>query len=123
MKNQLSPSLYKRILQFQRDEISGSILYEYIARRQKNEDNKFALLEIAEAERNHYEVWKGYTGKDAGPDWVKITLGKIISRILGDTFTIKFFESSEDFGIRGLQEIEKEIPEAFAIVQEEEEHE
>lgn len=123
MENQLSPSLYKRILRFQRDEISGSILYEYIAGRQKDENNKLALLEIAEAERNHYDVWKGYTGKGVSPNWIKITLGKIISRILGDTFTIKFFESGEDFGIKELQAIEKEIPEARVIVQEEEEHE
>lgn len=45
MINQLSPSLYKRILRFQRDEISGSILY-YIARRQKGENNELALLGI-----------------------------------------------------------------------------
>lgn len=46
MINQLSPSLYKRILRFQRDEISGSILYEYIAGRQKGENNELALIGI-----------------------------------------------------------------------------
>lgn len=44
MINQLSPSLYKRILRFQRDEISGSILY--IAGRQKGENNEPALIGI-----------------------------------------------------------------------------
>lgn len=123
MADQLSPSLYKRILQFQRDEISGSILYESIAGRQKEEGNRLALMEIAEAERNHYEIWKGYTEKDISPDWVKIILGKLICRILGDTFTIKFFEGGEGFGIRELQALEEEIPEARAVVAEEEEHE
>ncbi|MFT4104714.1 MAG: VIT1/CCC1 transporter family protein [Lacrimispora sp.] len=123
MPKQLSPALHKRILQFQKNEISGSILYESIARRQKDKNNELALLEISKAEFSHYETWKSYTGKDVKPDWVKITIAKVCSRILGDTFTIKFFEKGEDFGIKELQEIEKEVPEARAIVQEEEEHE
>ncbi|HAH60567.1 MAG TPA: hypothetical protein DCL73_00550 [Treponema sp.] len=53
VKQQLSPFIYKRALQFQSDEISGSILYEHIARRQKDKNNKFAMMEIAKAERNH----------------------------------------------------------------------
>lgn len=75
------------------------------------------------AERDHDEVWESYISRDAGPDRIKIILGKIISRILGDTFTIKFLEKGENFGVREFQAIEKEIPEAYAIVQKEEEHE
>lgn len=123
MQNQLSSSTYRRILQFQRDEISGSILYRHIALRQKDENNKAALLEIAKAEHNHYEVWKKYTGRDVGPNRLKIMFGTLISRLLGDTFTIKFLEQREDFGIRDLQAIESEIPEARALISEEEEHE
>ena len=123
MECQLSPFVYKRVLQFQSDEISGSILYEHIAKRQKDESNKMAMMEIAKAEQNHYEMWKKYTNKDVSPNWIKIFLFKIISRVLGDTFTIKFFEQSENYGIKELHRIENEIPEARAIVQEEEEHE
>ncbi len=128
MQNQLSPSTYKRILQFQRDEISGSILYRYIAEHQREESNKTALLEIAKEEYTHYETWRKYTGRDVRPSWFKITLGKITSRILGDTFTIKFFEKSEDFGLKkfnakGFRAIEEEIPEVGAILQQEDEHE
>ncbi|ULQ59982.1 VIT1/CCC1 transporter family protein [Brucepastera parasyntrophica] len=123
MEKPLSPALKKRIVRFQRDEITGSILYEYIAGRQKNAVNKEAFLKIADAERNHYEIWKTYTGQDIRPSRVKIIFFKFMSRILGDTFTIKFFEQGEDFGIKELREIEKEIPEAIAIINDEEEHE
>lgn len=123
MKNSLTPAVYQRILEMQQDEITGSILYSYIAERQKDESNKNVLLEISEAERNHYEVWKGYTNEDILPNKLKLTFFKMLSRVLGDTFTIKFLERGEDFGIEELRLIEKEIPEARALIDEEEEHE
>lgn len=123
MAQPLTPAVYRRILRMQRDEMMGSILYTYIAGRQKNENNKAALLEIAAAERNHYEVWKGYTSKDIRANMLKFLFYKLLSRVLGDTFTIKFMEKGEDFGVEELRRIEDEIPEARGLVDEEEEHE
>ena len=123
MKHQPSPSILQRILQFQRDELTSSILYEYIAGRQKDEGNRTALLEIAKAERSHYKTWKGYTGQELRPNMLKIFFYKIIHMLLGDTFTIKLFEIGETFGAQELREIEEEIPEARTIMKEEEEHE
>jgi VIT1/CCC1 family predicted Fe2+/Mn2+ transporter len=123
MKHQPSPSILQRILQFQRDELTSSILYEYIAGRQKDEGNRTALMEIAKAERSHYTTWKGYTGQELRPNMLKIFFYKIIHMLLGDTFTIKLFEIGETFGAQELREIEGEIPEARTIMKEEEEHE
>lgn len=123
MKRQPSPSVLKRILQFQRDELTSSILYEYIAERQKDEGNRTALLEIAKAERSHYTTWKGYTGQELRPNMFKILFYKIMHMLLGDTFTIKLFEIGETFGAQELREVEEEIPEARTIMKEEEEHE
>jgi VIT1/CCC1 family predicted Fe2+/Mn2+ transporter len=123
MKHQPSPSILQRILQFQRDELTSSILYEYIAGRQKDEGNRTALMEIAKAERSHYKTWKGYTGQELRPNMIKIFFYKIIHMLLGDTFTIKLFEIGETFGAQELREIEEEIPEARTIMKEEEEHE
>lgn len=123
MAQSLTPAVYRRILQMQRDEITGSILYAYIAGRQKNAQNKAALLEIAEAERSHYEVWKSYTGKDIRPNTLKLSFFKLLSRVVGETFTIKLLEKGEGFGAEELRQIEDEIPEARGIVEEEEEHE
>ncbi len=113
----------ERLLRFQRNELAGSILYESIARRQKDANNKAALLEIAEAERRHYEFWKGYTGQEVRPNRLKIAFYKLMSRILGDTFTIRYFEQWEEYGIKDLRLIENDIPEVHAIIAEEEEHE
>lgn len=118
----MNPAIRQRLLKFQRDELTGSMVYTEIAKRQKNDANKLVLLEIADAERKHYETWKGYTKQDVTPNWAQIIFLKALSRILGDTFTIKFFEKAESLGAKELLHIEKEIPEVRAIMKEEEEH-
>lgn len=123
MKSELSAELQKRLLRMQRDELTGSVLYKKIAARQKDEQNRRVFLDISRAEMGHYETWKGYTGRDVAPNRAKIALFSVLSRILGITFTIKFFEKGEDAGISNLRSIESELPEARAIIDEEEEHE
>ena len=123
MEKAIGSELKQRLLRMQRDELTGSILYEKIAARQKNEQNRQAFLEISRAERGHYETWKAYTGEDAAPRRLKIALFSLLSRVLGITFTIKLFEKGEDFGLRDLRELEHELPEAKRIIDEEEAHE
>lgn len=119
----ISPAVHKRLLRFQRDELTGSILYDYMAARQKDENNGAVLREIAEAERNHYAIWKSYTGQDVPPNWLKIFIFKWVNLILGATFAIKYFERDEEFTAKEYRLIAKEIPEAEAIIADEEEHE
>ncbi|HWQ99154.1 MAG TPA: VIT1/CCC1 transporter family protein [Clostridia bacterium] len=123
MEQTITPALRERLLRMQRDELTGSILYGRIAARQKDENNKHAFEEISRAERGHYEIWRGYTGRDVSPDRKKIVLFSVLSRILGITFTIKFFEKGEDVGLRDLREIETELPEVRQIIADEEAHE
>ena len=123
MEQTIRSELKQRLLRMQRDEMTGSILYEKIAMRQKNEQNRQAFLEISRAERGHYETWKTYTGEDIPPRRFKIALFSLFSRVLGITFTIKLFEKGEDFGIRDLRNLEHELPEAKRIINEEEAHE
>jgi VIT1/CCC1 family predicted Fe2+/Mn2+ transporter len=123
MSKNVSPAILKRLVQFQRDEITGSVLYHYIAGKQKDEANKSVLVEIANAERSHYEMWKKYTGKELKPRNIKIFLFKIMSFLLGYTFTIKYMDKTEAIGIKALNAIEQEVPEARAILADEEAHE
>lgn len=122
-ETKLSPEVYKRILKFQRDEITGSILYEQVAKVQDDEKNKSVLLNLAEEERNHYDNWRFYTGRDVKPNWKKIGIYKVLCRILGHTFSIKFFEKREEYGIRDMRTMEKEVPQIREIIAQEEEHE
>lgn len=123
MKPQLSEKNYKRILRFQRDEKMGTLLYAFIASRQKDERNKKLLLELSAAEQNHYDIWQGYTGKDIAPNKLLLLVYKLCFILLGFSFTIKFMERLEGFGIKELESIEGEIAEARDIMKDEEEHE
>ncbi|MHC1787391.1 MAG: VIT1/CCC1 family protein [Christensenellales bacterium] len=123
MLKQISPELKQRILQFQKDEITGSALYAYMAGRQKTQASKDTLLRISQAEKSHYALWRGYTGQEVAPDRPRLLLFKVIRGLLGDTFAIKLFEKLEGHGIEDLQSISSEIPEARALIAEEEEHE
>ncbi len=123
METSITSELKKRIFAMQRDELTGSLLYAKIAARQKDAQNKQTFLEISRAERAHYEVWKGYTGQKIAPNRVKIALYALMSRIFGITFTIKLFEKGEGNGISNLRAVEQQLPEARAIIAEEEEHE
>ena len=123
MERELTLELKQKLLKMQRDEITGSILYGKIAARQKDANNKRVFSEISRAERGHYETWRGYTKQDVAPNRRKIALFSVLSRVLGITFTIKFFEKGEDLGIRELREIEQELPEARQVMADEEAHE
>jgi VIT1/CCC1 family predicted Fe2+/Mn2+ transporter len=120
---QIRPETQKLLERFQRDEITGSVLYAKIARRQKDENNKRAFEEISRAERSHYEIWKGYTRREIAPNRARIGLFLFMSRVLGITFTLKLFEKFEETGIRELEAVEQEFPEVREIIAEEEEHE
>lgn len=123
MEKTITPDLTKRLLRMQRDELTGSILYGRIAARQKDENNKRAFEEISRAERGHYETWRAYTGRDVAPDRTKIVLFTLLSRLLGITFTIKFFEKGEGLGLADLRAIEQELPEVRRVIADEEAHE
>lgn len=123
MEKTITPELIGRLLRMQRDEMTGSILYAAIAKRLKDGNNKQAFAEISRAERGHYETWRAYTGRDVAPDRTKIVLFSLLSRLLGITFTIKFFEKGEDVGLADLRAIEQELPEARRMIADEEAHE
>lgn len=120
---QIHPETLKLLERFQRDEMTGSVLYAKIARRQKDENNKRAFEEISKAERSHYEIWKGYTKREIAPNGLRVGFFLVMSRVLGITFTLKLFEKFEETGIRDLEAVEQEFPEVRAIITEEEEHE
>ncbi len=119
----ISSEVLKHILQYQRDETTGTVLYERLAKRQKDQKNREVLLRIAEDERQHAAVWQGYTGKTVTPNQLKIALYMLLCSVMGFTFAIKLMEKNERFGINAYRIIEKEIPETRDILADEEAHE
>ncbi len=120
---QLSEDIRKKVVFFQRIEITEHHIYKRLAATIKSPENAKIVAQIADDEMRHYEGLKIYSGQDVPPNWLTMWMFYLISRIFGFTFGIKLMERSE----RGVQtdydQITAVVPEAATFKQEEEVHE
>ena len=123
MKKSISNEALSIIKKMQQNELTESVIYEEIAKFAKGEENKQVLLRLAHDEKAHYHVWKKYTGIDMKPQKMKIFLYKLVARIFGFTFAIKFMENGEEQAQSEYDLLAEECEESVIIKQQEEEHE
>lgn len=121
--NQITEKTLKVVYQLQKAEMTEYIVYQRIAKRIKDDENRSILLNIAKQEKAHADIWKSYTKKEAKPNTLVILFFDILNRIFGYTFTLKIMERGEDKANHFYQDISQEIPIATKIANEEEEHE
>jgi vacuolar iron transporter family protein len=119
----LSPEVRQKLLAFQRVEITENHIYSRLAGTVKSPENRQVLEKIAADEVRHYEQWRSYTGESVAPDHGAISKYFWISRILGFTFGVKLMESAEEKAQGGYEQLVGVIPEAEAIMKDEQEHE
>ncbi|MEN6424357.1 MAG: VIT1/CCC1 transporter family protein [Phycisphaerales bacterium] len=119
----LSPEIRQRLLAFQRVEITENHIYSRLAGTVKSAENRQVLEKIAADEMRHYEQWRTYTQENVAPDHWAISKYFWISRILGFTFGVKLMESAEEKAQGGYEQLRGVIPEAEAIMKDEQEHE
>jgi len=119
----LSPEIRQRLLAFQRVEITENHIYSRLAGTVKSAENRRVLERIAADEMRHYEQWRRYTGESVAPDHWAISKYFWISRILGFTFGVKLMENAEEKAQGGYEQLLAVIPEAEAIMKDEQEHE
>lgn len=112
----------RKLIEFQKEEITEYHFYKLLARRIKGE-NKKVLEKIANEEKKHFEILKKHTDEDVKPDKFKLFKYSLLQRLFGLTFAIKLMERGE----KGVQEdyklISDRIPEIKKIIEEEEKHE
>ena len=108
---------------FQQDELNSAAIYAHFAHCDKDKKNCKILQQIANDEAHHASVWKKYTGKHMMPNMFKVWWYRILTYLLGYTFVIKLLELHEYEGIKGLEELKKEIPEVEGIIKDETKHE
>jgi len=119
----LSPEIREKLLTFRRIEITENHIYSRLAGTVKSPENRKVLEKIAADEMRHYEQWRTYTQQTVAPDRWAITKYFWISRILGFTFGVKLMENAEEKAQGGYKQLRGVIPEAEAILQDEQEHE
>ena len=71
-EKQISSELMKLVKKAQTDEEQGAILYAFMAKREKNEENKKLLEQMSKDEKNHAEEWKKITKKNLKPNMFRI---------------------------------------------------
>jgi len=119
----ISMELREQLLVYQRNEITEHHIYQRLARAIKSPENRRILEKIADDELRHYRAWRVYTQQDVEPDKLKIWWYCLISRILGFTFGIKLMEAGEEDAQDSYEQWRETIPEAEAIIRDENEHE
>jgi len=120
---QLSEDIRKKVIFFQRIEITEHHIYKRLAATIKSPENAKIVAQIADDEMRHYEGLKIYSGQDVQPNWLTMWTFYLISRIFGFTFGIKLMERSEKGVQKDYDQIIAAVPEAATFKQEEEFHE
>lgn len=113
----------KRLLVFQRNELTEYYIYTLLASRIKDKDNKKLLQQIAGDELAHHDFYREYTQKSVNPQRWKVFLFYWIAGIFGLTFSLKLMENSEERAKNSYDEVCGEIPEVRKISEEEDRHE
>ena len=109
MQEQYTPYEKNLMRKYQRDEITASIIYKNIAKREKNEKNKEVLLKISSEEHEHALLWERYLGEKAKPSRAKILCYGLMSILFGYTFVIKLMEKNEYQGIEDMRLLQDKI--------------
>jgi VIT1/CCC1 family predicted Fe2+/Mn2+ transporter len=120
---ELTPDLRKKLLTYQRIEITEHKIYLGLARAVKYPKNREVLEAIAQDELRHYQDWKKYTDQDVLPDRFSVWKYIWIGRILGLTFGLKLMERSEEKAQAKYSELKPDIPEINTWIQDEVDHE
>ena len=107
----------------QRGEITEHFIYQKLSESTKNAQNKDILLRISDDEMRHYNLWKEHTKRAEKPNWIRVWIYCLISRVFGITFGIKLMERGEGEAQTMYRDISKAFPQALDIAKEEDEHE
>jgi VIT1/CCC1 family predicted Fe2+/Mn2+ transporter len=119
----IDDELKKKILIFQRNEITEHYIYRKLAQSVKDEQNKQVLLDISDEELQHYQIWKTYTNQDVKPSQLMLLKYYLIARILGITFGVKLMEKGEESAQVSYHDIAHQVSDARRIIRDENEHE
>ncbi len=116
------------VKKLQQGEITERLIYLKLESSIRKEEDRKILMEIADAEKRHYEIWKAYTKVDVRPNKLIVFWYVFIGRLLGYTFALKLMEKSINAFNNGTtrrltEELRLRIADVDTILQDEDEHE
>lgn len=119
----LSPEVQKAVLKSQRDEETGAKVYDFMARREKDADNRAVLSRMSADEKSHAAYWQGISSQAVKADRGKVLWLKLLSRVLGYTFVLKRIAADEKQAVQGYEALCQAIPDAQRVQDDEKRHE
>ena len=119
----MDEKLKKKLLSFQKNEITEYFIYNKLAETIKDRNNKDVLRRIADDELRHYNSWKKYSEVEISPDGFRIWKYFLISKTLGLTFGVKLMEKGEQGAQLSYEEFSRDVPDALEIMMDETRHE
>ena len=124
MEQPISRALMAAVKKAQVDELTGAVLYAFMAKRErKSDENRYILLEMSGDEQSHAAVWQEITGQELKPSWAKILFLKLLTCILGFTFVLKTLQKDEELAQEAYRSMQQELPAAARMLDEERRHE
>ena len=119
----LSAKAQATVLQSQKDEETGALVYAFIAKKEKSPENAALLTKMSEDERSHAAYWQSISHQKVRPDRLKLFWLKLLTVLLGYTFVIKSLINAESGAVDVYEDLKQEIPNAAAVQADEMRHE
>ncbi|MEG0695098.1 MAG: VIT1/CCC1 transporter family protein [Erysipelotrichaceae bacterium] len=123
MQNQFSNETMQLLLHRQKDEVTGAIVYDIMAKNEKQEKNKKILAQMAKDEREHAGIWANFTKQEVKPNRMRIKWLTFLNWLLGFTFVLKIISKDEQIAQVEYEILSKDVPEAINIEKDERRHE
>lgn len=111
------------ILKAQKNEITEYLIYKKLAGKVKDNGNKEILIQIAEDEKKHYDMFKEHSETEVKPNKIMVWFYYLTARVFGLAFGLKLMEKGEELAQINYDKLSNEIPEAKDIEKDENRHE
>ena len=119
----ISAEAMRLVLRMQQNEVNEAATSRAIAARTKDAENRAVLERLADEEAAHAKIWAGYSGRTLAPQRAKVLWRKLMSAVMGFTFTVKLMENGEGDAQTTYARLFDEVPESRAVAEQEEAHE
>ena len=123
MKTEIPAELMKTARKAQINEELGSLIYAFMAKREKVPANKEILEHMSRDEKSHAKIWKNITKKKLTPSPIYVSFIKIVTIIMGFTFVVKKMQKSEQLTQDTYRKLNSVVPELVKMIDDEHRHE
>jgi vacuolar iron transporter family protein len=114
--NDLGPGMSKTLIKAQRISITQHHIYQRLAGKIDDEENRQVLERIADQELDHYRSWQEYLDQEVEPNRLKVKGYTWLAKILGLTFSVQLMKREEDRAQDMYKRVAARVPSARHLI-------